>query len=108
MSGAMALSERQLVSFLGERFSWPAPDVTLGIGDDQTKRWKAFGAPRALAGITTAPPAVLGWSLVSPLLAMQGFVRCSREAFREAWRRQDAQAFARMHAATVMVHAPQG
>jgi thiamine-monophosphate kinase len=30
----MVLSERQLVSFLGERFSWPAPDVKLGIGDD--------------------------------------------------------------------------
>jgi thiamine-monophosphate kinase len=31
----MALSERQLVSFLAERFSWPGrPDVTLGIGDD--------------------------------------------------------------------------
>ena len=40
-------------------------------------------------------------------LKAQGFVHCSREVFREAWRRQDAQAFARMHAATLMVHSPQ-
>jgi len=30
----MLSSERQLVSFLGERFSWSAPGVRLGIGDD--------------------------------------------------------------------------
>jgi thiamine-monophosphate kinase len=30
----MASSERQLVSFLAERFGWAAPDVQLGIGDD--------------------------------------------------------------------------
>ena len=40
-------------------------------------------------------------------LEAQGFVRCSREAFREAWRKNDAQAFARMHAATPMVHSAQ-
>jgi hypothetical protein len=40
-------------------------------------------------------------------LEAQGFVRCSLEAFREAWRKKDAQAFARMRAAAVMVHSPQ-
>jgi hypothetical protein len=41
-------------------------------------------------------------------LEAQGFVRCSIEAFREAWRKKDAQAFARMRAATQMIHSPQG
>jgi hypothetical protein len=37
-------------------------------------------------------------------LQAQGFVRCSIEAFREAWRKKDAQAFARMRAAAPMTH----
>ena len=41
-------------------------------------------------------------------LEAEGFVRCSLEAFREAWRKKDAQAFARMRAAALMVHSPQG
>ena len=30
----MVSSEQRLISFLGERFAWPTPEVRLGIGDD--------------------------------------------------------------------------
>jgi hypothetical protein len=40
-------------------------------------------------------------------LEAQGFMRCSLEAFREAWRKNDVQAFARMRAAVLLAHAPQ-
>ena len=36
----------------------------------------------------------------------QGFVRCSIEAFREAWRKKDAQAFERLRATALMAHLP--
>jgi hypothetical protein len=38
----------------------------------------------------------------------QGFVSCSIEAFREAWRKKDAQAFERLRAAALMVHPSHG
>jgi hypothetical protein len=41
-------------------------------------------------------------------LEAQGFVSCSSEAFREAWRKKDAQAFERMQAAALMVHPAHG
>ena len=41
-------------------------------------------------------------------LTAQGFVRCSINAFREAWRKKDAQAFERLHAAAVMAQPPRG
>jgi hypothetical protein len=37
-------------------------------------------------------------------LERQGFARCSIEAFREAWSKEDAQAFARMRAAALVTH----
>jgi hypothetical protein len=41
-------------------------------------------------------------------LETQGFVRCSIDAFREAWRKKDAQAFERLRAAAVMAQPPRG
>jgi hypothetical protein len=41
-------------------------------------------------------------------LEAQGFVSCSIEAFREAWRKKDAQAFERMRAAALMIHPSHG
>ena len=35
-----------------------------------------------------------------------GFVRCSSETFREAWRKNDARAFERMRAAVLMADLP--
>jgi hypothetical protein len=34
----------------------------------------------------------------------QGFVRCSIEAFHEAWRKKDAQAFERLRATAPMIY----
>jgi hypothetical protein len=41
-------------------------------------------------------------------LEAQGFANCSIEAFREAWRKKDAQAFARMRAAALIAHPSSG
>ena len=41
-------------------------------------------------------------------LRAQGFVLCSQAAFREAWRKKDAAAFQRLHAAVVVAQPPRG
>lgn len=67
-----------------ERVEWrnvhPAADATAvlaqaaridGRPDEQVlPRWKAFGRVDVLGAADAAPPAVLGWALASPLLAM--------------------------------------
>ena len=41
-------------------------------------------------------------------LMAQGFEQCSLAAFREAWRKKDAEAFQRLHAAVVVAQPPRG
>ena len=41
-------------------------------------------------------------------LTAQGFEQCSLAAFREAWRKRDAEAFERLRAAAVMAEPPRG
>ncbi len=45
------------------------------VAEGETPRWKTFGSAAAGSVIDTMPPALLGWALASPLLALAEGVR---------------------------------
>ena len=45
------------------------------VAEGETPRWKTFGSAAAGSVIDTTPPALLGWALASPLLALAEGVR---------------------------------